>query len=248
MRSLHREAFTRAKQNPDSSLILLSKAQEVSIRKGYSWEEAFGTYLFGRTYMLSNNDSKALHYLSLARHQFSTADTIDLYNEYVMYWNMARVTYRNRSYKAAIQYYDSAFHTLFEFKVKRPLDAKKMNVSGKLENVLYFKSLSLKKEGDIEQATKTLTGLIEMNPENTARVYNQIGLISKDLGDYDQARNYFERISSDTNNSLYYLALTAHNLGYLSLLENKSEEAEKYLKSASKLSKDLLIENDAKAN
>lgn len=247
--SIHREAFQISTTKPDSSLNLLDKAKTKSIEINYVWGIAFTDYLTARTHMLSNHDALALQKFSEALNGFSKSDTLDLYNEYVMLWNMARIAYRNGSFTAATTYYDDARTKMIMFIKESPKLAKEKKALDKIENIDYFQALALKRGGKILEATSQLLNLLKSDKThgNEARVKNQIGLIYKDLKNYPDAKHYFYEILSAKFASQYYKALANHNLGYIFMLENNATKSIEHFGQSIELCKDLLQEESSDA-
>lgn len=231
---LNSQAFKLVRSYPDSAKALLAKSLELAFEIEYYAGAATSLKLSAQTLMIQRKDLEALETFQRAIHTYNQSDSGHLNDKHITYRNMAAILSRNHNYKMALTYYDSALINLTRFMREYPEDAGKNNSGLFLTDLLYFKSIGLKKSGDLLEAAKTLSSLWE-NSEKTeshGRVLNQLGLINKDLENYNEAKYFYRQVLELQKVRPIDRGHALHNYGYALILEGKYDSAREYLENA----------------
>jgi len=248
IRYYHRSALLTGRHSLDSALIYLNKAYSLAESIGNSRDLALNESVRARVLMLNHRDSEAfLKYLE-ALHSFQSLDSVDKYNEYSITRNIATITRRNRQFSYSIRFYDDALMLVSEIFQEYPTVAKKRGLATAINDIEYFKALSLKGSGELAQAANLLTELWSVAEENEdsnllADVFIQIGLINKDLQNFTRAHEFFDRALAVPDISEYRLAQAYHNKGYLFMTEGNGSKAREYFLNSLNKSRALMASN-----
>ncbi len=103
-----------------------------------------------------------------------------------------------------------------------------------MSNILHNMSIAYRHKGDLVEAAEIQFQKLNLQDANNTKEkiksYNQLGLVHKDLNDFDQSRNYFEHIINLERNKTKSTnrARALNNIGICYYLEKKYDEAEKY--------------------
>ncbi len=236
----------------DSSLQVLEKAFEFATDAEYSKGIAINFNLRGEYFMKRREDIKAFVEFQKSIKWFQQLGERDFYNEYIALWNTATLLYRNKQYKNAVTFFDSASTVLNIYRQARPGQAQKDDVLSEISSVQYFRALCLKRSGQLGVAANGLLEALkiaELKDDKvfSQRVLNQVGLIKKDLGELDGAREYFEKVIR-LNGNIKYTAQAYHNMGMSYVLEDDMALASDYLSKSISLVKRLLKDRNSPAN
>lgn len=223
---------------PDSSMVLLNKSLALARKDKYTWGMATALNLRGRLLMITRKDVEAFETMHEALEAYGLAGDAALNSEYIIYRNLASILLRNREFEKALSYYDSSFTKLTKYIKQNPKEAAKKGRDKSMTDLLYFKSLAAKRSGNLNGALDILNELWELT-ENLdsqnkpyGRVLNQLGLINKDIGNYEDSRYYFKQILELGSPLTSDKAFALHNYGYIFMLEKKYNEADSYLEKA----------------
>lgn len=235
---LNKRALQLMRTQPDSSRLLIDKAFEEAEKINYQWGKATAKNLSGRLLMLESQDIRAITEFEEALPLYEETDSVYLNNHHIIFWNIATIYYRNDVFEAASDYFQKSFEAL-ELLIHQNQDhPKAKNREGDLLDAVYYKALSLKKLGQLNESRVLLERLWNDEfPENglvehRAKVLNQLGLINKDLSNFAEARYFYRQILELAEVSDLYVGRALHNTGYTWLSESEYEKAADYFKKA----------------
>jgi tetratricopeptide (TPR) repeat protein len=108
---------------------------------------------------------------------------------------------------------------------------KALRLNPRFAPVYYHLAFALAKQGNFSESIKKYQDLIELTPEKSGDIYNQIGKIYVHLGRLTEAEGFF-RQAIDHSESKKSIADVHFNLGYVLKRLNKPEEAARELQKA----------------
>ncbi len=249
IRKLHQEALKLADSSLDSAIAKVEAAKVIIENVRDEWALATNKSVEARIYMLNRQDGEAYSAFLSALKSFTGTDTVDIYNPYLINRNLAIIANRNGFYDEAIIHYDSAFHLLLKISHEMPTVANKLNSPMAFADIKYFKARSLKRSGRIGEAGQELIKILEEqefkpNTKSRLRALNQIGLIKKDIEEYEEAKAFFNQIVESKDASNYAVAQALHNLANINLLTTNFEQSKKQFEEAIVILKEILSTED----
>ncbi len=243
---LNNQAYGLIRSHPDSASLLLMKSFELAFENGYYKGAANALKLKGQSFMIQRKDFESLETFQKAINLYNRTGSTSLNDKHVAYRNMAAILSRNNNYKMALTCYDSAESNLTEFIKRFPENARKNSSKVFLNDLLYYKSINLKKSGDLIEASKTLTELWESSEpvSSHGRVLNQLGLINKDLKNYNEAKYFYRQVLELSDIRPTDKGHALHNYGYTFILERRYDSARWYLEQATNQWQSILSDNN----
>lgn len=217
--------------NLDSVKLLAKAALSESKKNGYGYEAGRSLFFLGAAADLEKKPSQAIPYLLEALEQLSTNKTDrSLFYQAEVCVTLGKVFRRHQGIQEAVDFYQQGI----EF-------AKASSNQVALRKLLYNLSVAHRQQGSLIEAIDALTQSMNLIPaDNNAikqRAYNQFGLIYSKLEEYDQARNWYNKmlmLEEESPSPRYYRGQAYHNLA---ITYNKQEDfrrAWKYFELAAK--------------
>lgn len=201
-----KKVYSLTKTNLDSAYELSYEL----LKECNSNEDYFGlvklNYLLAFLHHRDENIGKSLlHYLEAIRYsenanyEGSIKDAIDMRH------NIANLYRIYKTNNLAIQYYKEAIEMADWIDDKKKSNYSKFNLA-----------LTLKQDGRGPEAISLFQEMLPSSSEKTKnRIINEIGLIYKDLGDFESSKLYFEKLLNIDEKYKIYTAKALHNLGLI---------------------------------
>lgn len=224
------------KSNPDSVRLLVGQSESLAEELNYIWGLGTCEAVLGKLAINEGDLIKGYKHYTHALDLYQQSDSLEYYNLFNAYNNVAYILAKYHDYDKAIPYYDSAIHALKSV----PDDYPEFYLQQKdrwLIDLPYYKARHLKDAGRLTESGKILIDLWENShrQRDTVRltkVLNQIGIVKKRLGEYDEAQRYYGIIASGKDVRLSTRAIANHNLGSVYLAEGNLDRAEYFYKIA----------------
>ena len=241
---LNTQAIQFLSSHLDSAQHKSSLAYEKAKTANYYWGMARSEIIKGTVYHLEKDFLNSYVHHEKGLGYLYQADTLDFYNRYAAFNNIAAIHASYGNYQEADAYYDSALFTIKKYIQKHPILAAKYGDHQIVSTLLFYKARNLHKAKKPEEAIPILLPLLE-NPikreENVQfqfQVLNQIGILYRHMQDYKVARSYFSKIINNQQASGLNKAKAYHNIGNTYLVNGELSKAEQHYEQAIKL-KDL---------
>ena len=237
----HRKALLLARTNPDSAFVYKDKARQRIPNDSYSWLLATNLSVEARILMLSRQDADAfLKYLQ-ALDMYQALDTLDYFNQYSIQRNLASISKRNGLTEAAIDFYVESSDSAEKSIQLYPDESYKLGLDNAISRMTYFEALCFDELGKLDEAARILIGLLESpivqkDLALKSDVFIELGLIYKDISQFEEASNYFERVLNLRETSGYRWSKAMHALALVSFLQNDYPNAKlQFVQSIKKL-------------
>ncbi|MCR9251969.1 MAG: tetratricopeptide repeat protein [bacterium] len=219
---MHEECYSLFSTNIDSARIVASNALEISSDTDYGWGKAQSLFIIAYCDDLNDKLNQAVPAYLKALDMFSEFEREKARsNQSKIYLNLGRIFRIHYKYDDAINFYKRGLE------IATDLDNKKLRMDH-----LHNMSIAYRHKGDLVKAAEIQFEKLSIHDQNDViadvKSYNQLGLIHKDLGDYEESRNYFEHIvelQRDKKNSKYR-ARAYHNIATCFKLEGNTKLAQ----------------------
>ena len=219
----HNKCYALLDTNLDSAILLANKAELLAKHEEDSYLQAQSLFIKAYAYRMKDDQGKSfisnLKALDLVTNLTSEKE-IKLHLELLI--NTSEILMNHFAYLEAIQYLEKGIEL-----------AKQYNIQNRLLLLLYNKGISLKSNGNLEEAldtfNETLTLAYELNDElRILRSLNQKGLTLKDLKSYKSARTTYHEMINFQHSEKYenkYKGQAWHNIAGTYVGENDFERA-----------------------
>lgn len=209
--------------NLDSAAILAEMILDKSKESGYKLGEAKGKFAIAYVAYKQGKTSKAIPYFLEALNLYQPLKTNEASTDkaYICL-TLGKIYRQHYSIPKALDFYGQGIAF-----------AKAANDKVVLRKLLYNQSVAYRNQGDLIQAMDALTRSMDLIPEGDKvvkqRTYNQFGLIYRDLGEYQEARNWYQKmIYLDTLNASRYKGQACHNMATTYREQNVHSKAQEY--------------------
>lgn len=230
--SLNTQASTLIRANPDSAILIASKADSLSRKSNYTKGHALANNFLGAAYYTKGDYQKGLaHYLKSLNLFELINDKSGIAREYN---NIGGIYYSQHNYKKALEYFRKSLEVKIQTADKKGIAASLNNIGNvyysqnKNDSALYYRLRALK----IYETLDDDLGI--------SATLNNIGLLYDEMGNITQALNYYEKalLIKEKINEMNGVAMLYTNIGIV-LAKNKE-----YEKSNSSLQKALKIASE----
>ncbi len=232
-----------AKNDPEKAVNHVLEAFELAKDHQHYWSVSLAKNTMGYISNEQRDYAAAFINYTEALEFIQKADTLDLYNEMVIYKQLAKIQGKYKNYQDAIMLYQKSNEVAKAYVKQYPERAKSEGHLKYLIDLPYYAALLQRDKGDYEAAGKTLLGLWERSEDQKnvaayARVLNQLGLIQKRAGDYEEAEQYFGMVIGAEEVKPKMKAIAMHNMGAMFLVAKQHDKAQSYFGRALELKKE----------
>lgn len=231
------------KRQPDSTLWYCSLIDSLAKEQDNFWALSKAYTYAGRVQQYKAlNEQAFINYYDAMRWS-ARADTLDYYNNYILTRNLAVLHFDYLNFPKAVTYYDSALYFLKGHIKNHPGIARKYGDEQQLYETEYFKAVSEREAGDINQAQETLLGLLSDRKSPSGIKIDalyQIGFIFSKLNEPDSAMKYFQLGISQADADVMRLGRGKHNIAFLNFQLKDYEQAIKFYREAVEIKREIV--------
>ncbi len=224
------EANAQIHINQDLAYTTIVEALEIAKEIDYDWGLVQCNYYLGYIEEFRGRlDKAAIHYFESLRYS-DFGSSAETQNYYIIAnnINVGRIFHSHHQYDQAVIYFEKALDFAY-----------KKGHYELLEKAYFDKARSLKKVGKQLEALNCLfesAKRAEANNNNDmlAQINLQLGLIFKDLGDFEKSREHYGKVFqfNQVDNYYEYAWTACHNIATTYILENEFNSAKEYYMKA----------------
>ncbi len=218
---LHQNSIALLDSDVDEARNIAQKAYEISVQNQFDWGKAHSLFIMAYCDDDKNQLNKAVPEYLKALEGYEKVETKrSRLNQAKIYKNLGIIFDAHYKYPDAINFYKKGYSIASDYK-----DIALM------KKILHSMAIAYRHSGDLVKAAEIQFEKLSLDgddPKEDIEAYNQLGLIHKDLGDYDEARGYYEHILALEKNKKVssFRAYAYHNIATCYRLENQFKIAE----------------------
>jgi tetratricopeptide (TPR) repeat protein len=224
--SMNSVAIALISSNRDSALLVADRANKISSKADYKLGQAMANFSMGYIEDQKGKlDKAAIHYFETLRYLDDGNSEKAVYYKITSYKNIGAIFHRHNQFEKAVEYYDMSLDIAYKYDNKK-----------EISSLLYNKAISLKKLSKYDVALEVLfesSKIAESTEEyfRLVKVNQQLGLIFKEIAQYESARNHYSKIftyQTKIDNFNRYGWSACHNIATTFYLEENYAKAEEF--------------------